>query len=55
VSEQSEQTRATPDEAPRVESAELGDTDLENVAGGATGGNAVVNGGGGYTSAKPSP
>jgi len=48
-----EQTRATSAEAPRVESAEVNDTDLENVAGGGTGGNAVVSGGGGYSAAKP--
>ena len=53
----SEQTRTeqptTPEEAPQVQSAQLTDTDLDNISGGGTGGNAVVNGGG-YTSAKPS-
>ena len=49
----SDQPQATTGDATQVETAPLADTDLENISGGGVGGNAVVNGGGGYTAAKP--
>jgi len=50
----SDQPQATTGDATQVETAPLADTDLENISGGGTGGNAVVNPGGDYTGAKPS-